>query len=177
MRQMDRRLKDVFAIEGAFDQVVLRVHADLAYSELMRICDVCLQQKMADGRQVDKIRIVELGDRIAPAEAPLNLPAVGSAHLLDMKPGDDLLELNVSVTGEILVAGRRDPALYLAKEANMARKRLKVGGKNVKPGDDLPTVVIVRADKTTPFAMLKKVLTECDKNGFRKLALDIVEDE
>jgi biopolymer transport protein ExbD len=62
-RQLDRRLKDVFAIEGTFDQVLLRVGKSLDYGELMKIIDVCTAQKMADGKPVNKISFVELGDK------------------------------------------------------------------------------------------------------------------
>jgi biopolymer transport protein ExbD len=63
LRQLDRRLKDVFAIEGTFDQVLLRVGTSLDYGELMKIIDVCTKQKMADGKPVNKISFVELGDK------------------------------------------------------------------------------------------------------------------
>ena len=61
--QIDKRLKDVFAIEGTFDQVLLRVGKTLNYGELMRIIDVCTKQKMADGKPVNKISFVELGEK------------------------------------------------------------------------------------------------------------------
>jgi biopolymer transport protein ExbD len=63
IRQIDRRLKDVFAIEGTFDQVLLRVGKTLNYGELMRVIDVCTKQKMADGKLVNKISFVELGEK------------------------------------------------------------------------------------------------------------------
>ncbi len=64
LRQLDRRLKDVFAIEGApFDQVLLRVGKTLDYGELMKIIDVCTKQKMADGKPVNKISFIELTEK------------------------------------------------------------------------------------------------------------------
>ena len=61
---LDRRLKDVFAIEGKpFDQVLLRVGKALNYGELMRIIDVCTRQKMADGKPVNKISFIELTEK------------------------------------------------------------------------------------------------------------------
>lgn len=63
LRQLDRRLKDVFAIEGTFEQVLLRVGKTLDYGELMKIIDVCTKQKMADGKPVNKISFVELGEK------------------------------------------------------------------------------------------------------------------
>jgi biopolymer transport protein ExbD len=61
---LDKRLKDVFAIEGKpFDQVLLRVGKALNYGELMKIIDVCTRQKMADGKPVNKISFVELPEK------------------------------------------------------------------------------------------------------------------
>ncbi len=63
LNQLDKRLKDVFAIEGTFEQVLLRVGKTLDYGELMKIIDVCTRQKMADGKPVNKISFVELGEK------------------------------------------------------------------------------------------------------------------
>ena len=64
LRQFDRRLKDVFAIEGVlFDRVLLRVGKTLDFGELMKVIEVCTWQKMADGNPVDKISFVALNDR------------------------------------------------------------------------------------------------------------------
>lgn len=64
IRQLDKRLEAVFAIEGApFDQVLLRVGKTLDYGELMKIIDVCTRQKMADGKPVNKISFVELTEK------------------------------------------------------------------------------------------------------------------
>jgi biopolymer transport protein ExbD len=59
----DKRLKDVFSIEGAFDQVLLQVGKNLDYGELMKVIDVCTKQKMGDGKPVNKISFVELGEK------------------------------------------------------------------------------------------------------------------
>jgi len=61
---LDRRLKDVFAIEGKpFDQVLLQVGKALNYGELMKIIEICTRQKMADGKPVNKISFVELQEK------------------------------------------------------------------------------------------------------------------
>jgi hypothetical protein len=62
LQLLDKRLKDVFAIEGTFDQVLLRVGKNLDFSELMKIIEVCTRQKMADGNPVNKLSFVELGE-------------------------------------------------------------------------------------------------------------------
>jgi biopolymer transport protein ExbD len=61
---LDRRLKDVFAIEGKpFDQVLLQVGKALNYGELMKVIEICTRQKMADGKPVNKISFVELQEK------------------------------------------------------------------------------------------------------------------
>jgi biopolymer transport protein ExbD len=60
LQQLNRRLKGVFSVQDAFDQVVLRVGTNLNYGELMKIVEVCTKQKMSDGKPVSKISFVEL---------------------------------------------------------------------------------------------------------------------
>jgi biopolymer transport protein ExbD len=107
----------------------------------------------------------------AALDMSLKLPVVGSARPTD-KGSADLLVLNVNTKGELMVYGRvQDPLKFLASEALSTRRRLELDGKKVKAGDELPTLIVVRADFKTPFDLLNKVLTECQKHGFRKFAL------
>jgi len=107
----------------------------------------------------------------ASLDMSLKLPVVGSARPVD-KGGEDLLVLNINLKGKLIVyGGEKEPAAYLAHEAQVARVRMEAGGKRVKPGDELPTLVVVRADHSTPFELLNKVLTDCQTNGFRRFAL------
>jgi len=71
----------------------------------------------------------------------------------------------------MVYGGVKDPTKFLAVEAQATRRHLELQGKKLKAGDDLPTLVVVRADFKTPFDLLNKVLTECQKQGFRKFAL------
>ena len=107
----------------------------------------------------------------AALDMSLKLPVVGSARPVD-KGGEDLLVLNVNSKGELMVyGGVKEPETYLAREANFTRRKLELQGKKLKPDEELPTLVVVRADYATPFDLLNKVLTECQKHGFRKFAL------
>jgi len=174
LRQLDRRLNDVFAIEGSFDQVLLRVGTNLDFAELMKIIDVCTRQQTADGKPVNQIRLLEFGDQAAAGDMSLELPVVGWARPVDAKGPVERLVLDVTAKGEAIVSGqRKELELYMAREAAMARKKLHLEGKKVKPGDELPTVIVVRADRKTPFDFLNQVLTECWKNGFRKFDLRV----
>jgi biopolymer transport protein ExbD len=63
LRQLNRRLQEVFAIPEAFDQVVLQIGKQLNYGELMKIVEVCTKQKMSDGKQLSKISFAELPEK------------------------------------------------------------------------------------------------------------------
>src|SRR5260221_5481418 len=108
----------------------------------------------------------------ASLDMSLKLPVVGSARPIDTGASEELLVLNVNLKGEVVVYGKgQDSGEYLQKEASFARRKLTENGKKVKPGDELPMLVVVRADQKTPFELLNKVLTNCQTNGFRKFAL------
>ena len=107
----------------------------------------------------------------ASLDMSLNLPVIGSARPAD-KGAEDLLVLNVNKAGKVMMYGNeQDSAKFVEKEANEARLKLELAGKKKKKGEELPTLVVVRADLGTPFEMLNKVLTECQSQGFRRFAL------
>jgi hypothetical protein len=60
LRQLDRRLKDAFAVEAAAERVLLRVDERLNSGDLIRVINVCDRQRIADGGQVKKINFVVL---------------------------------------------------------------------------------------------------------------------
>ena len=41
----------------------------------------------------------------------------------------------------------------------------------LKPEDGLPTTLVIRADRETPFAQIFRMITACQTNGFRKFAM------
>ena len=38
-------------------------------------------------------------------------------------------------------------------------------------GDELPTTVVIRADRSTPFRLLNRVIQACQLHGFRNFSL------
>jgi biopolymer transport protein ExbD len=53
-------------------------------------------------------------------------------------------------------------------KAERARKKLGVA----KPEDDaLPTVIVIRCDRETPYSDIYRIITACQANGFRKFSL------
>lgn len=108
----------------------------------------------------------------AALDMSLKLPVVGSARPVATQT-EDLMVLNVNNKGQVKINGRvTEPEAFLSREAQFTRKRIHAEtGKKLNAGDELPTLIVVRADQKTPFDLLNKVLSECQKNGFRKFAL------
>ena len=48
---------------------------------------------------------------------------------------------------------------------------------DLEAGGELPTTVVIRADRATPFGKLNRVIKACQENGFRKFALKAFEKE
>jgi len=49
-----------------------------------------------------------------------------------------------------------------------------LGAKNppeLEFGDELPSIVVIRADEATPFKLLNRVIKACQENGYRRFAL------
>ncbi|MEX2287137.1 MAG: biopolymer transporter ExbD [Planctomycetaceae bacterium] len=61
LAKLDAVLRQVFALQGdEVDQVMLHVAPGLLYEDLMKIIDVCMRQKLPDGRPVRTINFTEL---------------------------------------------------------------------------------------------------------------------
>jgi biopolymer transport protein ExbD len=107
----------------------------------------------------------------ASLDMTLNLPIIGSASPVE-KGSEDLIVLNINKAGQVMSFGNeQDPTAFVQKVAHDARVKLELAGKKVKKDEELPTLVVVRSDMGTPFELLNKVLTECQREGFRKFAL------
>ena len=116
--------------------------------------------------------------KAASMDLDLKLPVVGSARPVDSEGKDDLLVLNINSEGKLKVYGQLIANVdgYIRQEAGAS---LLVARKE-KPGtkaDDLPSIVVIRADKSTPFKMLNQVITTCQTHGFRNFALKAMNKE
>ena len=111
----------------------------------------------------------------AALDLSLKLPVVGSARPVDSKGQEELLILNIDNLGTINVYGakKRDREIesYIAGEAQASLLTARQKQPDIKAGDELPTTVVIRADKNTPFKLLNRVIKACQDNGFRKFAL------
>lgn len=114
----------------------------------------------------------------ASLDLTLRLPVVGSARPVDTKGQESLLILNVDKEGKVNLYGRALPAKeYIRTEANAAWISARRTQPDLEFGQDLPTTVVIRADRTTPFKLLNNVIQECQQNGFRKFALKAMSKE
>lgn len=110
--------------------------------------------------------------KAASLELSLKLPVVGSARPVETQGEESLLVLNVNKEGQLVVYSiPQDISSYIKAEAKMSRLEAKRKMPNFKDTDDLPTTVVVRADRDTPFGLLNLVIKTCQDNGFRKFAL------
>ena len=111
--------------------------------------------------------------KAAAMDLDLKLPVVGSARPVDNQGQEDLLVLNVNSQGQLRVYGQTisDVAGYIKSEAQASLAVARQTNPALKAGEELPSTVVIRADKQTPFTMLNGVITNCQTNGYRKFAL------
>jgi biopolymer transport protein ExbD len=111
--------------------------------------------------------------KAAALDLSLKLPVVGSAKMVDTKGTVDLLVLNVDAEGSLRVYGQKkdDIPKYIQTEAMTSLLVARQKNPELKIGDELPSIVVIRADKATPFNLLNKVITSCQEFGFRNFAL------
>jgi len=111
--------------------------------------------------------------KAAAMDMELKLPVVGSARPVDTEGREDLLILNIDSQGRLRLFGRLidDVKQTIAAEAQASLEIARKADPKLKKGDELPSTVVVRADKRTPFAMLNNIIQICQQNGYRKFAL------
>jgi biopolymer transport protein ExbD len=111
--------------------------------------------------------------KAASMDLSLKLPVVGSAQMVDTKGTVDLLVLNVDPEGRLRVYGqeKKDIQHYLQTEAMTSLLVAQHKYPDLKLGDELPSIVVIRADKATPFRLLNRIISTCQEYGFRNFAL------
>jgi biopolymer transport protein ExbD len=108
----------------------------------------------------------------ASVDLELQLPVLGSARPVETKGEENLLVLNIDAEGRLKLYGSAtEVRTYIAKEARQEEARMKANNKAYKPGDELATTVVIRADKSTPFKLLNDIIKICQKHNYRKFAL------
>ena len=108
----------------------------------------------------------------AQLDMNLKLPVVGSARPVDTKGQQDLLVLNIDANGQLTVYNTpKDVESYIAGEAQSSFLAARQKNPDLEPGDELPTTVVIRADRATPFHLLNRVIKACQEHGFRNFSL------
>jgi biopolymer transport protein ExbD len=108
----------------------------------------------------------------------VRLPVAGSARPLDetdQQVTDDRLVLNVDRQGHLLMTGQvltqQKAKEEIKHQADLVKRNLTSAGIKLNASKDLPTTIILRADRETAFSSLYSLITACQANGFRKFAL------
>src|SRR4051812_14246006 len=108
----------------------------------------------------------------------VRLPVAGSARPVeegDKGVGEDRLVLNIDRQGHLLMNGQvltQQKAMEEIKhQAELVKFSLRSAGVKLNATGDLPTTIVLRADRDTPFSSLFSLITTCQSRGFRKYAL------
>ncbi len=109
----------------------------------------------------------------------IKLPVAGSARPLDdpSKAAEDRLVLNIDKQGQLLFNGKvlsgGQAAETIKFEAQLARLNTKTvrGKAGADALEGLPTRIVIRADRDTPFSPIYAIITACQANGFQKFDL------
>ena len=113
--------------------------------------------------------------KTAAMDLSLRLPVVGSARPVESQAGD-LLVLNIDKEGTLKVYNKpvQDIPGYIKNEAQASFLAARRINPKIQAGDDLPTTVVVRADKETPFKLLNRVISNCKENGFLNFSFKVL---
>ena len=113
--------------------------------------------------------------KTAAMDLSLRLPVVGSARPIESQAGD-LLVLNIDKEGTLKVYNKpvQDIPGYIKNEAQASLLAARRTNPKIQADDPLPTTVVVRADKETPFKLLNKVISSCKENGFLNFSFKVL---
>ena len=114
----------------------------------------------------------------AEIDFSLNLPVVGSARPVSSEGRTGLLVLNIDRAGNLRTTQPIqdiDAFVRIQSQATLLANHMTPS--DLEGGGELPTTVVIRADRATPFVKLNRVMKACRKNGFHKFALKALEME
>jgi biopolymer transport protein ExbD len=113
--------------------------------------------------------------KTAAMDLSLRLPVVGSARPVESQ-ASDLLVLNIDKEGTLKVYNKPVPDFrsYIANEAQASLLAARRINPKIEAGAALPTTVVVRADKETPFKLLNKITSACQENGFLNFSFKVL---
>lgn len=116
--------------------------------------------------------------KAASYDPGVKLPVVGSARPVDGGNQSEVLVLNIDASGSVNVYGEpHDADKYLLEEAEACVRMARSKEQQLEIGNELPTTVVIRADKATTFTNLNRALMACQKYGFHKVTLKVRDKE
>ena len=108
----------------------------------------------------------------------LSLPVVGSARPVKTDGRTGVLVLNIDAAGNLRTTQpihNLDHFVRIQSQATLLANHMTPA--DLENGGELPTTVVIRADRATPFGKLNRVIKTCQENGFRKFAMKALEKE
>lgn len=121
--------------------------------------------------------LVYFGSRIEGDSKSVRLP-VAAAALPSADLGLDRLVVALDREGRLLVEGeaRSDTSAsdWWAERALKRREGRRIAG---GPGDELPTLVVIRADREAPYGTVRKMLATAQSKGFARFTLVVLRPE
>jgi len=103
----------------------------------------------------------------------LELPVLGSARPLDTGGVEPDVDINLDSEGVFKLYGNvMDLTSYIEGEARAEVARMQKTKPDFQAGQELPTMVAIRADRRTPFRILNGAIKTCQEFGYRKFSLN-----
>ncbi len=104
----------------------------------------------------------------------MDLPVVGSARSVDTHGQVLLLMININNKGQYTVYNHPQTLAEMERYIQIAAETDRLAARRLKSSfsdeDDLPTTVVIRADRNTPFQKVSQILKICQDNHYRNFA-------
>ena len=113
-----------------------------------------------------------LNFKSAEIDMTLKLPVVGSARPVETQGHVGVIVLNIDHEGNLKVYGHAIENIenYIFNEAQACMLGNHISTEDIEQGAELPTTIVIRADRLTSFKNLNRVIKACQDNGFRSFA-------
>jgi biopolymer transport protein ExbD len=124
--------------------------------------------------------LVHFGTRLEGATKAIRLP-VAPAALPGTELTFDRLPAALSAQGRLLVQGREldenAASAWWAEQAKARRAGLEVLSEGATADYELPTVVILRADRAASYGAVRRALAEAQDRGFAHFSLVVLRSQ
>jgi biopolymer transport protein ExbD len=116
--------------------------------------------------------------KAAEIDFNLKLPVVGSARPVSTEGHVGVVVLNIDKRGNVRTTGPiTDIDRYMRSEAVARMLSARMTAADLEAGKEIPTTVVIRADRAASFRMVNRVIKACQDNGFRSFALKARSEE